>query len=207
MTPDEFVEYLRTVETPDNNSFNFYRHGYRDPEEAAITSQNLLNYLRIMQDLHPTILLVGEAPGYKGCKLSGIPFTSEYHIIHEDFFKDGFKVLDIDNVDKEVSASVIWNVIRHKNVMPLMWNIYPFHPLKENGGNGKPKSKDIRLGRSILDSLLTMFDIKDIYCIGTTSRDALNNHPLYRGYIRHPSHGGKNECTRRLNEILECVYF
>ena len=202
MKPEEFVEYLRNLETPDNNSFNFYREGYREPHEAAITSKNLLQYLKKMQSINPKILLVGEAPGYKGCKLSGIPFTSEFHVLHEEFFRDGFEVLDAKKLDKEVSACAIWEVLGSINEIPLMWNIYPFHPLMADGRNGKPKSRDIKLGKAVLENLLTMFNIEEIHCIGTKSRDALANHPLFRGYVRHPSYGGRNECISRLKEIL-----
>ena len=91
-----------------------------------------------MQSLNPKILLLGEAPGYKGCKLSGIPFTSEYHILHEEFFKDGFAVFDRTNPNKEASACAIWEVLSGINKLPLMWNIYPFHPMTADGRNGKP---------------------------------------------------------------------
>ena len=203
MTPEEFVAYLKEIETPDSNSFNFYQKGYREPREAEITSNNLLLYLKKMQNLNPKILLVGEAPGYKGCKLSGIPFTSEYHILHEEFFKDDFAVFDKTKPDKEASACAIWEVLSGINKLPLMWNIYPFHPMTADGRNGKPKSRDIELGKKILENLLTMFNIEEIYCIGIKSMDALANHQLYRGYVRHPSYGGRKQCIDELQKILQ----
>ena len=202
MSPDEFVAYLKEIETPDSNSFNFYRQGYREPKEADITTNNLLQYLKKMQGLNPKILLVGEAPGYKGCKLSGIPFTSEYHILHEDFLGKGFEILYPEKPDKEASACAIWSVLTRINKLPLMWNIYPFHPVTADGRNGKPKSREIKLGKMILEILLTMFNIEEIYCIGTKARNALALHPLFKGYVRHPSYGGRNECIKRLEEIL-----
>ena len=41
---------------------------------------NLKYYLYNMSLLKPNILFVGEAPGYQGCALTGIPFTSEFII-------------------------------------------------------------------------------------------------------------------------------
>jgi hypothetical protein len=50
---------------------NFYRHG----SGAAERRDRLAAYL----DAHAgaSLLLVGEAPGYRGARVSGIPFTSE----------------------------------------------------------------------------------------------------------------------------------
>lgn len=203
MTPKEFVAYLTEIETPDSSSVNFYRQDYRKSGDSVITSNNLLLYLKKMQVINPTILLVGEAPGYKGCKLSGIPFTSEYQILHEEFFEDSFAVFDTTNPNKEASACAIWEVLRGINKIPLMWNIYPFHPLTASGKNGKPKTRDIELGKKILENLLTMFNIENIYCVGIKSMNALANHPLYSGYVRHPSYGGRKQCIDKLQMILQ----
>lgn len=203
MTPKEFVQYLQGIETPDNHSFNFYRQSYRTSDDDSLVSNNLELYLAKMQQLNPTVLLVGEAPGYKGCKLTGVPFTSEYQIVHDDFFADGFEVLNKASIDKEKSATAIWSVLSQVKNKPLMWNIYPFHPVAVGGGNGKPRSCDIKLGREILDLLLQMFNIKEIYCLGRKASNAMCRHPQYCGYIRHPSFGGQSECLSRLREILK----
>lgn len=202
MTPEKFVELLQEQKLSDKYRHNFYCPYEKDLGEARMKSKNLLLYLKKMQELDPKILLVGEAPGYKGCKRSGIPFTSDYQIRNEDFFKEGFDVLDREAPVCENSAKVIWEVIVKTKQFPLMWNIYPFHPSTVDGKNGKPKSEDIKLGKQILDSLLTMFDIKAIYCIGRKSMSALSSHRLFKGYIRHPAHGGSRECARKLEEIL-----
>ena len=39
MSPEEFVAYLKEIETPDSNSFNFYRQGYKEPMEAPAYEQ------------------------------------------------------------------------------------------------------------------------------------------------------------------------
>lgn len=201
MSAKEFVEYIRGIKTIDDRSVNFYQG-----EEDSIVSSNLLQYLKKMQEINPSVLLVGEAPGYKGCKLTGVPFTSEYQIIKEDFFKEEFKVRYPDKPDKELSAGAIWEVLRDVEDKPLIWNIYPFHPSKPDGRNGKPRSRDIELGKEILAKLLLMFSIEKIYCIGRTSMFALQSDPrykhLYQGYVRHPAQGGRRECVNKLREIF-----
>ena len=39
--------------------------------------ENLRLYLMALCKNKPTYMLVGEAPGYKGCGVTGIPFTEE----------------------------------------------------------------------------------------------------------------------------------
>ena len=202
MTPEEFVKLLQDQKPSNEYRNNFYCQSEVDQREARIKSRNLLLYLKKMQELDPKVLLVGEAPGYKGCKLTGIPFTSEYQIRNNNFFKGEFEVLNTDNPEYENSAKIIWDTIGKTRQLPLMWNIYPFHPSTRNGRNGKPNVKDMDMGKDILEKLLTMFNIRAIYCVGRKSESALKNHELFRGYVRHPSHGGSKECMKSLDVIL-----
>src|SRR5437588_13067176 len=69
----EFVERLGRAEVGESacNQYAFC-------EPANCTRRgNLELYLREMSARGPGVMLVGEAPGYKGCRLTGVPFTSE----------------------------------------------------------------------------------------------------------------------------------
>jgi len=39
-----------------------------------------------MTEIKPTKLLLGEAPGYKGCGITGIAFSSERILTENEFF-------------------------------------------------------------------------------------------------------------------------
>ena len=52
-------------------TFNQYAEGPR----CALLRERLVRYLEERADA--PLLLVGEAPGYRGARVSGIPFTSE----------------------------------------------------------------------------------------------------------------------------------
>lgn len=67
------------------NAINLY-HG--NSIDSQIRRNNLKLYLTKMKDLNPSIMILGEAPGYKGCGLTGIPFTSERIVMENSFFKN-----------------------------------------------------------------------------------------------------------------------
>ena len=68
---DIFIEELAQVES---NSIltNVYAGSSLQNE---ICRHNLSLYFHYMLKNNSHVILVGEAPGYRGCRLSGIPFT------------------------------------------------------------------------------------------------------------------------------------
>ena len=69
----DFVQKLgETAVSP--NLFNPYS-GHSPASQAR--KQNLTLYLQTMMARQPSVLLVGEAPGHRGCRRTGIPFVSE----------------------------------------------------------------------------------------------------------------------------------
>lgn len=212
---DTFVNALALQNAPDNFSRNPYQGN--NPEDID-RRYNLTYYLKKMQELNPSCLFIGEAPGRWGCYVSGVPFTDENTLLHHDFFK----LLDCNikrrfSEDstikplKENSANVVWerlDKIPTRN-LPLMWNIYPFHPssvVSEYSAPGerpnrKPTHAECQVGRNILKLLLNCFEIKQIYAIGRTAEAILKNDFPDIKYIRHPSMGGINEFRNGFNKI------
>lgn len=195
----DFVDFLSKQQTPDSHSENIYAG---KSEYALVRKKNLLTYLKKMHELSPKIMLVGEAPGYHGCGKTGIPFTDEFAISTEAFFDEkGFKNYTLE---QERSSAIVWNVLHQKTEMPLMWNIYPFHPIGTSlHSNRTPKAAEVTLGRDIMMELLYFFKIEKFYCLGKASYNALKDVIPDVEYIRHPSHGGMKECTDKLMEILK----
>lgn len=127
---DRFINSLSKIENSPRLT-NLYRG---NSNESLLRRKNLKLYLETMKVLDPSILLVGEVPGYKGCRLTGIPFTSERILKSNTFFKN-FKykfINDIKKLEGEQSATIVWNTLENFKSKPLIWNIFPFHPHKTN---------------------------------------------------------------------------
>src|SRR5262252_2781827 len=103
-----FIERLAAAEI--GATYNFYRDG----ERALLLRGRLERYLD--ERKRAAVLVVGEAPGYRGTRLSGIPLTSERQLTG-----DG---------PAEATATVVHRVLADLGCEDevLLWNAVPTHP-------------------------------------------------------------------------------
>jgi uracil-DNA glycosylase len=192
--PDPISNLLAILENHPNG------HTVANPYCHALQRENLRAYFdALIQWPCSGDLLVGEAPGYAGCALTGIPFTSEAVIQNSRHrFVCGLRPhLRIAGTQSEQTATIIWNYLSECPAVPAFWNIFPFHPHKPGnpGGNRMPTAEEAQFGHEILSSVVEIFAPKRILAIGKTSLNTLSQfkHPLLAGYIRHPANGGKRD--------------
>lgn len=76
LTIKEFVEDISSV----SDEQRLFTNPYRD----EVCKYNLLNYLQHLKSNKVDIMLIGEAPGYRGCALTGIPFTDEIQLTYPE---------------------------------------------------------------------------------------------------------------------------
>ncbi len=184
--------------------------------QSKICRENLYNYLHRIKNNNSKVMLIGEAPGYHGCRLSGIAFTCEENftdnIIPGIMGKGmGYKISSDGKPEKELSASIVWPKLKdwykHHGSVPLLWNICPFHPHKENDvmSNRTPRKKEIDRGIKYLLDLVDIFDIQYIGCIGKKSFDTIKTMGLNINleYLRHPSCGGKRKFEANMTEYMD----
>jgi hypothetical protein len=184
--------------------------------QSEVCRGNLYNYLHRIKNNNSKVMLIGEAPSYHGCRLSGIAFTSEdkftEDIIPGIMGKDlGYNIFSEGKPEREYSASTVWPKLKdwynaHGSV-PLLWDICPFHPHKENDNesNRTPRKKEIERGIKYFLELTYIFDIQHIGCIGRKSFNTIDSMNLNVSlkYLRHPSCGGKREFEDNITEYIE----
>ncbi|RMG96620.1 MAG: uracil-DNA glycosylase [Chloroflexi bacterium] len=181
---------------------------YASPSPHADSRRhNLYHYLQYMHAQSPTLLLVGEAPGYRGCRLTGIPFTSPQTL--QAFLQPRIPQLRMidewPKIQREATATIMWECLENGRFLPLLWNTLPFHPHQPGHpqSNRTPTNKELEYGRIFLHHLRHLFPtIKTIAAIGKKAHTTLTHWQLPAQYIRHPSHGGKTNFRTKLIPLL-----
>lgn len=186
----EFVEKLARTEAP-AHARNLW--DYSRPENE-IRRRNLEGYFTAMQAHKPRALLVGEAPGYRGCGRVGMPFSSEKLVLEHPFFADRstFSIENLDAPMGEASASIVWKTFDSLGFYPLMWAAYPFHPHKpgDPSTNRAPRPDEVELGSPFVRDLIDIFGITDLVAVGRVAEKTLATMGYEAHPVRHPSHGG-----------------
>ena len=192
------------------DAFNQYAPG---DANSAIRRANLRLYLRVMAARRPTTLLVMEAPGYRGCRLTGVPVTSRKVLLEgepalgifgrESGFRD---VADpgFERVYGEQSATIVWRTLASLGALPLIWNTFPFHPHRAGklDSNRKPRAAEIELGARFLRQVRGLWDVEQMIAVGNVAHETLQDLALDCRKVRHPAHGGKNDFVAGLSALL-----
>lgn len=197
-----FVRKLASTKVPDN-CVNQYSYTVR---ENKIRRDNLKKYLQIILNYQSSILLVGEAPGYLGCRRTGIPFSSEKIILTNRFFTESrkFSVENRLNPLSESSATIVWKIMDDCNFYPLIWSSFPFHPhLPGNpSSNRTPTMEEMQIGKKFIQCILELTNVKKVVAVGRVAEKSLSQLGINADLVRHPAHGGANLFKSGILEIV-----
>lgn len=152
---------------------------YRDGERAALLCERLVQYLE--ERATAELLVVGEAPGYRGTRVSGIPLTSERQLTGAG--------------PAEATATIVHRVLAELRLEEdvLLWNVVPTHPGSATS-NRSPTRAEIDAARPFLGELARG---RRVIPLGRIA------HAVTGGtYVRHPSHGGAPAFRAGLVESL-----
>lgn len=118
------------------------------------------------------IILVGEAAGYNGARVSGIAFTSERQLTGTG--------------PAELSATIVHRTLDELGIVEdvLLWNLVPTHPHRPGIplSNRRPTAAEISGGLPFVERVARG---RRVLAVGRLAQQALG-----APYVRHPSHGG-----------------
>ena len=128
--------------------------------------------LRAHLERDTSTIIVGEAAGYRGARVSGIAFTSERQLTGAG--------------PTEVSATIVHRVLRELGIEDdvILWNVVPTHPGTECS-NRRPTRAEVEASRPFLADLTRG---RRVVAVGRLAAEVLDE-----PYVRHPAHGGARE--------------
>jgi uracil-DNA glycosylase len=168
----------RLAEASIGATFNFYRDGPGAARRRARLEAYLLARRRA------PLLVAGEAAGYRGARVSGLPFTSERQLTGAG--------------PAEATATIVHRVLEELGLTEriLLWNVVPTHPhhAGDPRSNRRPTRGEVDAGRPFLAELARG---RRVLPVGRLAEESLG-----LPGIRHPSHGGAADFRAGLLEWI-----
>jgi uracil-DNA glycosylase len=165
--------------------------------------------LRAFFTTRPRWLLLGEAAGYQGAHVSGIPFTSERLLLEGMIPRvdiDGRRLSTRARPWSEPSATTVWGTLHalDRADATLLWNAYPWHPHRpgEPQSNRTPTSGERLAGVPVLEALLAAFPGVRCFAVGRNAEASLAEVGVAATPLRHPSMGGATAFRDGLRRAL-----
>ncbi|WP_377273636.1 uracil-DNA glycosylase [Peterkaempfera sp. SMS 1(5)a] len=201
-----FWELLRAVPVPDDAEFL-----YGPDPDGRRREHNLRRYHELtaasMAAGGLRVMMVGEAPGYRGHTVSGVPFTSVRQLMSRPGLitgapqGDGFTLPEHPAATWEQSSGIVWRALAGwRGALPLMWAIYPNHPHEPGrpATNRAPRATEVAAGVPIALALAEAFGITTFLAVGRKAQGALARAGIGATPVRHPAQGGARAFTEQL---------
>lgn len=204
---DPFLDRLAAIPAPPH-SVNPWSN---ESVYGQIRLRNLRLYFAQLLERGVDTLMLGEAPGYLGCRRTGIGFTSEPQLVSGIPGMGMFGVErgyalsgEFPDLRREQSATIVWGELARLDFVPLVWAAFPFHPHKPDvpNSNRTPKRFEIELGRPIFLELIDAFQIERVFAVGNFAHASLAAVSIEAPKIRHPAQGGKNDFVAGLEWVI-----
>ena len=199
---DFLNEQVFTVKPQTNGLFNQYNEscafaGGRSTAEYDLDNAhmirrgNLYNYLASFQE-KPSILVVGEAPGYQGVRFSGVPFTSEKQLCEGLPVRGTRSSKEQYKLHSTPTSKKFWAVMGPHRHEFLAWNSIPFHPYKIYNllSNRPPRLEELKNYSFVLSELARRLRPEEVIAVGNNAEIALkdlNIGPCRTVKVTHPA--------------------
>ncbi|BDZ52207.1 hypothetical protein GCM10025867_44480 [Frondihabitans sucicola] len=192
---DRFLELLDAVPVPDDAEFLYDE----STPGGALRRRNLLSCFETLQRAGSRLLLVGEAPGWRGATITGIPFMSVRELEARPGLLtgapegEGFEVPPDPAALWEASSRVVWKTLSGwSGPVPVSWPVYPHHPFVagDRHTNRTPRPAEVRAGAPVVLELIRALGDPRVVAVGRKAQGALAAAGVAAEAVRHPAQGG-----------------
>jgi hypothetical protein len=145
------------------------------------------------------LVLIGEAAGYQGCRVSGIAFTSEALLIDGQIpaIATTPRLSTRPKPWSEPSARVVWRTLYQQQLADttFLWNAFPLHPHEPGKphSNRTPTRAELAAGEPVLAALRRALPDALLAAVGNKASEALTRLGYAHEALRHPAYGGVTE--------------
>lgn len=183
----------------------------RCPHDAAGNGPEAkLQRLALHLDCEPEFILTGEAPGYQGCRYSGIAFTSERLLGEGAIPRIPALTARLSTRRlpfSEPSATIVWKTLYRLGIAErtILWNAMQLHPHRDGElwSNRTPSPEEIVLGEPAMRLLIEAFPKAKVVAVGKKAEGLLSEMGVrMAGPVRHPANGGATEFASGLEALI-----
>jgi len=221
-----FMKHLRMYRAPRVfNPWREYEPGLDiSPEAPEIRYQNFQRYLELRRNAH--YLFIAEGLSYQGGRFSGMAMTSERILLghhpevkpeevlgewdyrrtsnpESPLLKGTQKTMGFN----EPTATVMWGSLHRHHLGTfdaVLWNIFPFHPHKEDGllTNRTPDGNELNVGIVYAKELMELLPNAQVVAIGQKAAGTLQKFGVPCNCVPHPSMGGANKFKAAIAQLF-----
>ena len=211
-TEADIHSFIEAIASPKHDNMH---NPWRDVCHTDIRSDgHLLRKERLKRHLmapSPRLLIIGEAPGYAGCRYSGLAFSSERLLMEKAIPRmtgvDGERITDRRLPWSEPSATIVWKALYEHGLAEgvVMFNAIPWHPEGEKGihSNRTPTETERTDGLKYLGMLLALFPGVPVAAVGNIASRTLGEMSVEHSKLRHPANGGATLFRDGLKHLVE----
>ncbi len=158
----------------------------------------------------PEFILCGEAPSYRGCRHSGIAFTSECLLLSGAIPRIppmSHRLTTKKRPYKERSATIVWKALYNLGIeeRTILWNALQMHPHERGNeqSNRTPECSEIdKFGKPALRMLVDAFPSATVVAVGKTAKRLLDSMNIAYKPLPHPAYRGATEFTQGLKSLV-----
>jgi uracil-DNA glycosylase len=207
--PDLIASLLKTLPQGSPGLFNPWKDRCMHDALHDANKQRI-DRLRQHLDCKARMILVGEAPGYQGCRYSGVAFTSERLLMEGKVPRiqaPEERLTDRHRAFSEPSATTVWRVLMELGLQDeaILWNAVQLHPHLPGvpWSNRPPTAHEVALGAPALRLLRKAFPQATIIPIGKKAERLLADSGITAApYVRHPANGGAAKFEEGLRAVV-----